>query len=131
MTDIDYASIEQRVAELPDRFSAAAVWAANRLEHDGHAYVCLEPGDATSYRVMIIAPSDEMWSGTGPSPDRRYYHVALSMGLGLGYDWPGYETDPRYVVEKWTRNLSGSDYHTACVLTRFLNTLAPLIGGTS
>ena len=129
MTDIDFTDIEQRVNELPDRFTDAAVWAANRLEHDGHAYVILEPGDATAYRVMIIAPSDEAWIGAGPAPDRRYYHVALSMGLGFGYDWAGYEVHPGYVVQKWTRARSGADYHTACVLTRFLNTLAREIGG--
>lgn len=122
-TDSTY-EIEQRVNGLSEqKFADAAVWAANRLDHDGHAYVILSPGDATAYRIMIIAPSDEIWND-GPSPDRRYYHVALSMGLGLGYDWPGLEVTPGYVVQKWTENRRISDYHTACVLTRFLNALA-------
>lgn len=122
--DIDYDAIEARVAELSAaHFEEAAAWTAERLANHGSAYVVLSPGDATAYRIMIIAPSDCCWNGREQG-DFRYFHVALSFGLGYGYDWAGYPLGASYVATKWTRNESGTDYYTACVLTRFLNALA-------
>jgi hypothetical protein len=121
---------EMRVEELAaEPFEEAADWAADHLDQYRHAYVILSPGDMTAYRIMIIAPGP-IWNGQ-PSHDHRYYHVALSMGLGLGYDWAGHPLEPGYVVQKWTRDCTGSDYHTACVLTRFLNVLADKLGDTT
>ena len=134
MTDIDFADIEHRAASLDGGlFAEAAAWASRRLYEHGSAYLALEPGDCTSYRIMIIAPSGEMWSGRRTQGDYRYYHVALSFGLGYGYDWAGHDLEPSYVATKWTHNQNGTDYYTACVLTRFLNALAALWkdGGTA
>lgn len=125
MTDIDYDIIEARIDELPaDRFERPANWAAAMLAEYGYAYVILEPGDATNYRIMIIAPGTE-WHGSDVVDQHRYYHVALSMGMGFGYDWAGHQLDPSYVASKWVvESRPGAGYHAACVLTRFLNALA-------
>lgn len=127
MSDADRIATEARVAELSaEHFIEAAEWTAARLKERHHAYVILSPGDATAYRIMILAPDGTCWND-GVTGDHRYYHVALSYGLGLGYDWHGGHLSADYVGEKWTRREHGYDYHTACVLTRFLNLLADKI----
>jgi hypothetical protein len=120
-------SIEARVAALDAfEFEHYAGVAADELVKHGYAYVDLQPGDATSYKISIIRPrTHRMWNGviTYGEPMSDQCHIATSFGPL--YPWtPFLENDPGYVQSKWVSNEGPTGEHTAHVIARFLNVLA-------
>lgn len=98
-----------RVDELPDvEFLAAAEFAARDLADKGSAWVDLQPGDATTYKIAIIVTNSmRFWVGTS---------------FGPLYEWrPDSHYDCGYVADKWTEP---RHEWTARVICRFLNTLS-------
>lgn len=123
-------SMEQSVAERFDAldqgiFDDAATWAARQINRMGHAFIDLQPGDATTYKIAIVC--ETRVSQNEPVPDRiRHMWVATSFGQMYpfsgqgGYDW-GYVMDhwlPYHPVRSQTAEW------TARVIARFLNTLS-------
>lgn len=101
----------------PRHFDDWAIIAAENLRRLGHAYVSLEPGDATRYQISVVMTR------------QGRYMLATSFGPLYefnpqgGYDWG-------YVLTHWLPHCQASyAEHTARVLARFLNTLADKMKG--
>jgi hypothetical protein len=126
------AGIAKRVAEMDAfEFDNYAAVAADELREHGYAYVDLQPGDATTYKVSIIRPRTHRLINGGVI---RYgdpggeYHIATSFGPL--YPWtPTNFNDPGYVQSKWVSSSSPTGEHTAHVLARFLNALSDAMRG--
>lgn len=121
-------TVGDRVDALDDyEFDTWADTAAAMLREHHHAYVRLEPGDGTSYRIAVVQPmepemilQDTVWV-EGFVPIDRYF-VATQFGplyemnkMG-GYQWG-------YVADHWLPDMRASQEWTARVLARFLNAL--------
>lgn len=99
-----------RVDELPQvEFDAAAKSALDSLVEHGHAFVDLQPGDATRYKIVVVkhplCDDDRLWvastfGGLAEIPDTKLHWDYVSSHM-----------------------LAREHEHTARVITRFLNTL--------
>lgn len=120
------SEIEERVDALGQwEFDDKATMAASMLTGHGHAYVDLQPGDATTYKIVIVQPliaahpgrsatgwtiyPDTYWVGTSFGPLWQYSPKNL-------YSWD-------YVADKWVPGQRAHTEWTARVIARFLNTL--------
>lgn len=117
---------EHPVDELDQyEFDDKAAMAASMLAGHGHAFVDLQPGDATTYKIVVVQPliafrlSDTGWM---LYPDT--YWVGTSFGPL--YQWHPHNsghTSWDYVLSKWVAGNGGTAEWTARVIARFLNTL--------
>lgn len=107
-------------------FDDKAAMAASMLTRFGHAFVDLQPGDATTYKIVVVQPliaaRDDGW---------RIYPDTYWVGTSFGQL---YQFHPRhapyswdYVLDKWVGGEGGTAQWTARVIARFLNTLAERI----
>lgn len=116
------------VDELDENaFDLAAIWAELSLRRAGYVALTLEPGDATTYPIIIVAPGDHrVFQGgdnSAPQPHVRpeqNYRVAVGLSRCGTYPWRGQQLSWDYVAQKW------ADDHewTGRVICRFLNTLS-------
>lgn len=79
------------------------------------AYVDMQPGDATSYKIAVIPPGPRRTLTPGD------FLVSLT-NLGKTYPWSLAWMHPDYVCQKWVGGESSAT-HTAAVLATFLNVL--------
>lgn len=107
-------------------FDDKATMAVSMLSEWGHAFVDLQPGDGTTYKIVVVQPllaAHPARSATGWTvvPDR--YYVGTSFGplyptpLKGGYHWD-------YVRSHFVHGEGGTSEWTARVIARFLNTLS-------
>lgn len=107
-------------------FDEKAEMARAMLAGHGHAYVDLQPGDATTYKIVVVQPliavhPQQSETGWKIYPDT--YWVGTSFGPLSQWN-PEAEMDWDYVCGKWVIGLRGHVEWTARVIARFLNTLA-------
>ncbi len=117
------------MTELLDRLdnehiSDAGQWAAESLLAHGQARVRLAPGDATEYKIMIVAPGIEY--AYGEPRVGKYYWVALCANFGSGYEWHGGAIDGGYAAMNWTNPSvsKATRAHSGEVVARFLTATA-------
>lgn len=106
--------------------ASAADWAAKELHYQGHAVVNLEPGDATRYRIVIIAAGALAYIGNqretrDHAAPLRHYLVCLATNFGSSYEWDGTPVDPGYAGSKWAVRF---EHHTGVVMSAFLTSLS-------
>lgn len=120
------------VDELAEiEFETAAANAASMLAEFGYAWIDLQPGDATTYKIVIAQPREpgevgfKLLNGEpvhGWARVNRYW-VGTSFGplyptpLKGGYQWG-------YVLDHFVHGDGGTSEWTARVITRFLNALS-------
>jgi hypothetical protein len=104
-------------------FDGAANWAHAQLDKYGHAFVDLQPGDATTYKIVVVRPTSKV-EYPNPTID---WDANMWVGTSFGplYPWRGNTIHWDYAASKWT-----SDNHewTGRVIARFLTTLAQRLG---
>lgn len=125
------------VEDLPDHeFRIAAAYTATSLHRYGHSFTRLSPRDSTSYEISIVRPLRQWdwdrWQWLRDNKPEALipprfaaddYFVANNFGPM--YRWTGQPFGEwTYVYEKMTDTNRISAPWTACVLWRFLNTLA-------
>lgn len=108
-------------------FDDKATMAASMLKGHGHAFVDLQPGDGTTYKIIVVQPLVPVHTHLSATGWEVYTHdtywVATSFGplyptpLKGGYDWG-------YVLGHFVHGDGGTAEWTARVLARFLNTLS-------
>lgn len=107
-------------------FDDKASMAASMLAGHGHAFVDLQPGDGTTYKIVVVQPliaAHSNRSATGWTIYPNAYWVGTSFGplyptpLKGGYDWG-------YVLEHFVYGNGGTAEWTARVIARFLNALS-------
>lgn len=113
-----------RVDELGDyEFNTVAQWAADQLAAFGACWVDLQPGDATTYKIVVVYPmARNIRDGIVP-----YRQASPWVGTSFGplHPWnPEMHVDWDYVNEKWVPGMRGHVEHTARVIARFLNILS-------
>ncbi len=119
------ALAQQRVDELLEfEFESTANWAATQLRHGGNCYVQLCPGDSTKYEIGIL-----QWHNFNgrlqPGYQDRWF---MAHTFGPLYEWGGgAPVHWSYVRDKWVPGNTVTQDYTAMVLTRFLNTLSPIL----
>lgn len=109
-------------------FDELSTHAAAMLRGHGHAFVDLQPGDGTTYKIAVVQPLEAAFqhpefcpSGYKIVPGR--YFVGTSFGplyptpLKGGYDWG-------YVLDHFVHGNNGTAEWTARVIARFLNALS-------
>lgn len=118
-------SLDLRIAALDQHdFTVSANWAATQLRHHGSAYISLQPGDGTDYRIAILQHGN---INNGRLLDGFQDRWMVAHSFGPLYEWGGAaEVHWSYVLDKWC-NQSPCRGWTARILARFLNTLSPLV----
>lgn len=104
------ATTRHPVDELPQlNFDAAAREALESLIENGHSFTDLSPGDATRYRIVVVAHplyTDDAWWVAS-----NFGGLAKVPNMSLHWDYVS------------SHMLSREHEWTARVITRFLNTL--------
>jgi hypothetical protein len=128
MSDTTHPADELDQWEFDDK----AAMAVSMLRGHGHAFVDLQPGDGTTYKIVVVQPLRAVHPMRSPTgweivPDRYWF------GSSFGHLYPmnpmgGYHWD--YVRDHWLSDeRSASAPWTARVLARFLNALCDRLAG--
>lgn len=121
---------EERVNALDEyHFEEYAKFAKRQLEALNHAFIDLQPGDGTTYKIVIVRPSLETrvssYHPTGfKLEEDAPYLVCTSFGPLYEWNstmWMSWD----YVADKW---VADRREWTARVIARFLNRLRQEIG---
>lgn len=95
-------------------FDECAIDAKRGLDRERHAFIDLQPGDATTYKIVVVEYAGQHWVGTS---------------FGRLHPWnPEMNLHWDYVADKWVED--GREW-TARVICRFLNTLSDKMKETS
>jgi hypothetical protein len=109
MTDTDQHPAD-RLAQ--SEFDGAANWAHAQLVKFGHAFIDLNPGDATTYKIVVVRP---VYVGQASPVIDEYSNMWVGTSFGPLYPWRGNKI---HCGHEWT----------ARVIARFLSTLAERLG---
>lgn len=124
-----------RVDELDQHeFDLYADIAAEDLRLYRFTLVELQPGDGTRYPISIVMPPTpeqhvrrRAWRDMHPDePIEAGGVFFVSTAYGPMYQWHGTTVSWDYVLEKWVQPSASANW-TARVLSRFLNTLSPIV----
>lgn len=112
--------IDDRVAHMNNAIAAAAAVLADQLKAGPYAEVRMEPGDGTSYPIIVCRKDRSVWSNSGRHNEHGYL-VVLAADFGRSYPWGGQPVEPDYAALNWA--VKGHVW-TGTVMASLLSTLS-------